>query len=58
MSISAIVMIESDKDRRRPREAKRFGFLLIDDFALMSFASAISLFAPPIPSPAARSTNG
>lgn len=41
LSDSAILMTQGDKGAERARDVKRFGFLLIDDFALMSFASAI-----------------
>ncbi len=42
LSNSAILMTLGDKTgAERARDVKRFGFLLIDDFALMSFASAI-----------------
>ena len=43
MSISAILMIKNDM-LGLPSEPRKIGFLLIDDFALMSFASAIEPF--------------
>jgi transcriptional regulator GlxA family with amidase domain len=44
LPVNAISMTKNDILERKSEETRKLGFLLIDDFALMSFASAIEPF--------------